>query len=80
MGGDAAPKSPDDAARTQVRLAASTDPDVLVSGHYFSERDWRPSGSSQDPALLDDLLARCGDLTCVQLPEEAPAPHGRPAP
>lgn len=80
MGGDAAPTSPDDAARAQVRLAAGCDPDVLVSGHYFSDRDWRPSGSSMDPVLLDDLLARCAELTGVRLPEEAPAPHGRPAP
>ncbi|MGI5240540.1 SDR family NAD(P)-dependent oxidoreductase [Dactylosporangium sp. CA-139066] len=74
MGGNAAPTSPDDAARVQVRLAAGTDPDVLVSGHYFSERDWRPSEDSLDPARLDGLLACCGDLTGVQLPEEASAP------
>ncbi|MEV6926679.1 SDR family NAD(P)-dependent oxidoreductase [Dactylosporangium sp. NPDC051485] len=71
MGGDAAPTSPDDAASAQVRLAAGTDPDVLVSGHYFSDRDWRPSEATLDPALLDALLAHCGDLTGVQLPEDA---------
>ncbi|WP_433076766.1 SDR family NAD(P)-dependent oxidoreductase [Dactylosporangium sp. CA-052675] len=79
MGGDAAPTSPDDAARAQVRLAAGTDPDVLVSGHYFSERDWRPSAAVLDPALLESLLARCADLTGVPLPE-ASAPPAPPAP
>ncbi|MET7708298.1 SDR family NAD(P)-dependent oxidoreductase [Micromonospora sp. NPDC005413] len=77
MGGDAAPTNPDDAARAQVRLAVGTDPDVLVSGHYFSERDWRPSRSSVDPALLDELLRHCGELTGVDLPEEASAAHFR---
>lgn len=77
MGGDAAPTNPDDAARAQVRLAVGTDPDVLVSGHYFSERDWRPSRSSMNPALLDELLRHCGELTGVDLPEEASAAHFR---
>ncbi|MEU7842684.1 SDR family NAD(P)-dependent oxidoreductase [Micromonospora sp. NPDC049114] len=77
MGGDAAPTSPDEAARAQVRLAVGTEADVLVSGHYFSQRDWRPSLSSMDPGLLDDLLTRCGELTGVQLPEEASAARSR---
>ncbi|WP_327003006.1 SDR family NAD(P)-dependent oxidoreductase [Dactylosporangium sp. NBC_01737] len=72
MGGDAAPTSPRDAARGQVRLAVGTDAGALVTGRYFSDRDWRPDGTALDPALLDALLARCADLTGVQLP----APQG----
>ena len=51
MGGDAAPTSPEDAARAQVRLAAGADPGVLVTGRYFSDRDWRPAhrGLSSTP-------------------------------
>ncbi|WP_089155963.1 SDR family NAD(P)-dependent oxidoreductase [Micromonospora sp. NBS 11-29] len=87
MGGDAAPTSPDDAARIQVRLAVGTDPDDLVSGHYVSDRDWRPSPDHLDPARLDDLLAHCAGLTGVALPEESAAarsgghaPAGQPVP
>ncbi|WFE39893.1 SDR family NAD(P)-dependent oxidoreductase [Micromonospora sp. WMMD998] len=67
MGGDAAPTSPDDAARAQARLAVGTGPDALVSGAYVSDRDWRPERGRIDP-VADELLARCAELTGVALP------------
>ncbi|MEU8376243.1 SDR family NAD(P)-dependent oxidoreductase [Micromonospora sp. NPDC048894] len=67
MGGDAAPTSPDDAAREMVRLAVDVDPGALASGRYVSARDWRPERSRIDP-LGDELLLRCAQLTGVELP------------
>ena len=72
MGGDAAPTSPDDAARTQVRLAVGAEPDALASGRYVSERDWRPTPSRIDP-LGDELLDHCAEITGVDLPGRSPA-------
>ncbi|WP_420118499.1 SDR family NAD(P)-dependent oxidoreductase [Micromonospora sp.] len=72
MGGAAAPTSPDDAARAQVRLAVGTEPDVLVSGRYVSARDWRPS-PSRVAGLGEDLLAHCAQLTGVSLPDARPS-------
>ncbi|MDG6103309.1 SDR family NAD(P)-dependent oxidoreductase [Dactylosporangium aurantiacum] len=76
MGGDTAPTSPEDAARAEARLAAGTDAAVLVTGEYFTDREWRPDGAVLDPALLEALLAQCADLTGVQLPQDA---RGGPA-
>ncbi|GAB3830689.1 SDR family NAD(P)-dependent oxidoreductase [Dactylosporangium cerinum] len=70
MGGDGAPTSPEDAASAQVRLAIGDDPEVLVTGRYFSERAWRPA--VLEPALLEALLTHCADLTGVQLPGDTP--------
>ncbi|MEV0001497.1 SDR family NAD(P)-dependent oxidoreductase [Micromonospora sp. NPDC050980] len=72
MGGDAAPTSPDEAARAQVRLAVGTDPDALVTGRYVSGRDWRPTRARID-ALVDELLDRCAELTGVELAGETTA-------
>ncbi|MFI2710467.1 SDR family NAD(P)-dependent oxidoreductase [Micromonospora sp. NPDC018662] len=72
MGGDAAPTSPDDAARSQVRLAVGAGPDALVTGRYVSARDWRPVRSRIDP-LGDELLDRCAEISGVHLPAEPSA-------
>ncbi|GAA0715917.1 SDR family NAD(P)-dependent oxidoreductase [Dactylosporangium roseum] len=70
MGGPDAPTDPAEAARTLAWLATSDAPDALVSGRYFTKRDWRPAASSRDPVLLDELLALCADLTGARLSDD----------
>jgi NAD(P)-dependent dehydrogenase (short-subunit alcohol dehydrogenase family) len=69
MGGAGAPDDLDQAHRTQVWLAAGTDPGSNQSGKYFyhlSEK--RPNPQAQDPALQERLLDICADLSGVRLP------------
>lgn len=71
MGGPTAPTDPEDAAAAEVRLATGTGPGVLVTGRYFTDRDWQPDAAVVDPALLEALLAHLADLTGVQLSGDA---------
>ena len=57
-------------AETQVWLAASDDPDALVTGRYFKwRRDLRANPEAYDTQLQDALLAACATLTGTGLPD-----------
>jgi len=70
MGGTEATDDLDQAHRTQVWLAASNDPEALVTGEYFYHL--RPKGTlaaARDVAKQDRLLAICERLSGIALPE-----------
>ena len=70
MGGAGAPDDMDKAHLTQAWLAASDDPAVMASGHYFHYRRERaPNPQSQDAILQAELLSRCAELSGVALPD-----------
>lgn len=69
MGGPDAPVGLDAGRRTQTWLAASDDPQALVSGFYWRDlRREQPAGEVMDVAFQDRLLAALCDLTGVALP------------
>ncbi|MBE7212961.1 MAG: SDR family NAD(P)-dependent oxidoreductase [Gluconacetobacter diazotrophicus] len=60
----------DRAHRTQVWLAVDDgDGPDGSGGYFFHERRKAPSGAAANPAIQDRLLAECGRLTGVWLPE-----------
>jgi len=69
MGG---PNAPDDlalGAATQVWLAASNEPEALVSARYFyHQRPQETHPAVRNPAIQDRLLAVCAELTGARLP------------
>jgi NAD(P)-dependent dehydrogenase (short-subunit alcohol dehydrogenase family) len=70
MGGTEATDDLDQAHRTQVWLAASDDPEALVTGEYFYH--FRRKGTlpaARDVAKQDQLLAICERLSGIALPE-----------
>jgi NAD(P)-dependent dehydrogenase (short-subunit alcohol dehydrogenase family) len=69
MGGPGAPDDMDQAHRTQVWLAVSSDPDALVSGEYFYHLHRRtPDPAARDPARQDALLDACQRLAGIAFP------------
>jgi NAD(P)-dependent dehydrogenase (short-subunit alcohol dehydrogenase family) len=70
MGGTEATDDLDQAHRTQVWLAASDDPEVLVTGEYFYHlRRKGTHPAARDVAKQDQLLAICERLSGIALPE-----------
>jgi NAD(P)-dependent dehydrogenase (short-subunit alcohol dehydrogenase family) len=70
MGGTEATDDLDQAHRTQVWLAASDDPEVLVTGEYFYHlRKKRTLPAARDVAKQDQLLAICERLSGIALPD-----------
>ena len=70
MGGAGATDDLDEAHRTQVWLAASNQPEALVTGEYFyhlSKKGALPA--AHNVALQDRLLATCERLSGIALPE-----------
>jgi NAD(P)-dependent dehydrogenase (short-subunit alcohol dehydrogenase family) len=69
MGG---PDAPDDltlGGATQVWLAVSDQPEARVSGRYFyHQRPAQTHPAVRNPAIQDQLLARCAELTGTRLP------------
>ena len=69
MGGPQAPDDLDQGHRTQVWLAVSDDPEALLSGEYFyHQRLKEPLAATRSPALADDLLAACANVSGVPFP------------
>jgi NAD(P)-dependent dehydrogenase (short-subunit alcohol dehydrogenase family) len=70
MGGAEATDDLDEAHRTQVWLAASDQPEALVTGEYFYHlRKKDTLATAHDVARQDRLLAICERLSGVALPE-----------
>ena len=69
MGGSSAPDDLDQAHRTQVWLAVSSDPAAQVSGEYFYHMKKRdPLPATRDASIQDRLLDFCSRVTGVGLP------------
>jgi NAD(P)-dependent dehydrogenase (short-subunit alcohol dehydrogenase family) len=69
MGGPGAPDDMDLGPVTQVWLATSDDPAAMVTGQYFyHQRQRETHPAANDPAVQEELLARCATLTGVALP------------
>jgi NAD(P)-dependent dehydrogenase (short-subunit alcohol dehydrogenase family) len=69
MGGAGAPDDLEQGAVTQAWLATGTDPAAEVTGGYFFHRRPRLSAPAASSVQLQDgLLARCAELTGVELP------------
>jgi NAD(P)-dependent dehydrogenase (short-subunit alcohol dehydrogenase family) len=68
MGGPGAPDDLGEGSLTQAWLAVSDDALARSSGQYFRHRRPRePNPAARDPALQDALLARCAELSGVEL-------------
>ncbi|KAF1013330.1 MAG: Diacetyl reductase [(S)-acetoin forming] [Stenotrophomonas maltophilia] len=69
MGGPGAPGDLKLGARTQAWLGAGTAPSTRVTGDYFHHhRSAEVLPAAFGPALQEQLLARCADLSGVALP------------
>jgi NAD(P)-dependent dehydrogenase (short-subunit alcohol dehydrogenase family) len=69
MGGAGATDDLDEGHRTQVWLAASDDPDAMVTGEYFYHRKPRtPNPSARDTDRQEELLDACKCFSGVELP------------
>ena len=69
MGGAGATDDLDEGHRTQVWLAASDDPDAMVTGKYFYHRKLRtPNPSARDTDRQEELLAACKGFSGIELP------------
>jgi NAD(P)-dependent dehydrogenase (short-subunit alcohol dehydrogenase family) len=72
MGGRKAPDDLGLGAVTQAWLAVSDDPAAAVTGAYFHHQTVQEvHPAARDRRFQDDLLAYCGSLTGVTLPEPA---------
>ncbi|GMO92607.1 SDR family NAD(P)-dependent oxidoreductase [Bradyrhizobium sp. TM239] len=70
MGGAGAPVDIDTGQRTQTWLAVSEDAAASVTGRYWHHlRQEEPASEATDPQFQDELIARLGKLTGVELPE-----------
>jgi len=70
MGGANAPDDLDQGHRTQVWLAVSDEPEARVTGKYFRYlRQRAPDPQTASFELQDRLIAECGRLSGVALPE-----------
>lgn len=68
MGGAGATDDLDQGHRTQVWLAASDDPDALVTGKYFYHRKLRtPNPPAGDTDRQEELLTACKRFSGVEL-------------
>ena len=70
MGGANAPDDPDQGRRTQAWLAVSDEPQARVTGKYFHHlRERAPDPQTASVELQDRLIAECGRLSGVALPD-----------
>jgi NAD(P)-dependent dehydrogenase (short-subunit alcohol dehydrogenase family) len=70
MGGAGAPDDLDQAHLTQAWLAASDAPEASVTGQYFYHLcPLAPNPQANNAALQDRLVAICGELSGVPLPD-----------
>lgn len=70
MGGPNAPDDLDEGHRTQAWLAASDEPDAMVSGEYFYHmRPRSPLPATRETGLQEKLIEACQRLSGVELPE-----------
>ncbi|MEZ2142272.1 SDR family NAD(P)-dependent oxidoreductase [Bradyrhizobium sp. DN5] len=70
MGGASAPVDLDTGQRTQTWLAVSEDSAALVSGRYWHHlRQEEPADEATDSGFQEDLIAKLGKLTGVELPQ-----------
>ena len=70
MGGANAPDDLDQGHRTQVWLAVSDEPEARVTGKYFRYlRQRAPDPQMASVELQDRLIAECGRLSGVALPD-----------
>ena len=69
MGGQGAPVSVEEGARTQAWLAVSQDKEALVSGSYFSHLQHRSCHpAAVDPVVQEKYLSECGRLSGIAFP------------
>jgi len=69
MGGPGAPDDMNQAHLTQAWLAAGNDPKVDVTAKYFyHQKGMQPNPQAHDPALQDQLIALCAEISDVTLP------------
>lgn len=69
MGGPSAPDDLQKGFETQAWLAVSTDDQAKVSGRYFHHgREADSHAKADDPALQDEFLATCEQVTGVRFP------------
>ena len=74
MGGPGATDDLPEGAETQIWLATSDEPAAKVTGRYFKRRrDLRANPAAYREDLQEELLARCAELSDVELPD---ADHG----
>ncbi len=70
MGGASAPDDLDQGRRTQVWLAVGDDASARVTGKYFRHMQQRaPDPQTASAELQDRLIAECGRLSGVALPD-----------
>jgi NAD(P)-dependent dehydrogenase (short-subunit alcohol dehydrogenase family) len=75
MGGPGAPGDMSKAHLTQAWLAVSDDTLARSSGEYFYHQALRDANpAARDEAVQDQLLAACGSLSGVALPDASGAP------
>lgn len=69
MGGPHAPDDLDQGHRTQVWLAASSDPSAKVAGElFFHMKPRKPNPAARDDAKQEKLLAACREASGVEMP------------
>jgi len=69
MGGPGAPDDMDQAHLTQVRLAASDDPNAqTTAGYFYHLKPREPNPQSRDIALQARLFDICEDISGVEMP------------
>jgi NAD(P)-dependent dehydrogenase (short-subunit alcohol dehydrogenase family) len=70
MGGPGAPDDLDAGPKTQVWLATSNDPEVMVTGQYFYHQKRRAvEPAARDEKIQDRLIAECARISGVPFPE-----------
>ena len=70
MGGPDAPDDLDAGAETQVWLATSNEPEVMVTGQYFYHQKRRAvEPAACDAKVQDRLLAECARISGVPFPD-----------
>ena len=69
MGGSSAPDNLQKGFETQVWLAASEEPDALLSGHYYHhKKQLNYLRAADNPEVQENLLALCKKATGISFP------------
>src|SRR5439155_24514322 len=70
MGGPGAPDDLDAGAVTQVWLATSNDPEVMISGQYFNHQKRRAAEpAARDEEIQERLIAECTQISGMPFSE-----------